>query len=318
MGDKNDAPLTGGGTVAVMDLGTNTFHLLIARGDAANPQELFHITEPVRLGEGGINNGLIQPAAYKRGVDTMQKFHEHILEFKVGRIKATATSALRTAKNGMDFIDEVKAKTGIAIETIDGGQEAAYIYEGVKGGKCLSDKNSLVLDIGGGSVEFILGNQAGILWKQSFEIGAARMLDKFHRADPIPAASIIEMNDYLEQMLVPVFEAAANIQIENIIGSSGAFETFAEVIELKKGHEFELKNNRKYTFDPVEFINITDWFIESSHFERENTKGVIPIRVDMIVSAAIITRFVMKKLGIDNVIMSTYSLKEGVLAEMLG
>jgi exopolyphosphatase/guanosine-5'-triphosphate,3'-diphosphate pyrophosphatase len=314
--DKNSSIKSN--TVAVMDLGTNTFHLLIARGDTANPEELFHITEPVRLGEGGINDGIIQPAAYARGVKTMQKFHQHILEFEVARIKATATSALRTAKNGHDFIEEVKSKTGIAIETIDGEQEAKYIYEGVKAGKCLTVKNSLVLDIGGGSVEFILGNDTHILWKQSFEIGAARMLDRFHRIDPIPTSSISEMNTYLERMLVPVFEAAANVEIDNIIGSSGAFETFAEVIELKKGHEFKLKNNRKYIFKPVEFINITNWFIQSSHAERENTKGVIPIRVDMIVSAALITRFVMKKLGINKVMMSTYSLKEGVLAEMLG
>jgi len=318
MTDKQANTLAGQGIAAVMDLGTNTFHLLIARGDAANPQELFHITEPVRLGEGGINNGVIQPAAYVRGINTMQKFHQHIQEFGADKIKATATSALRTAKNGHDFIEEVKAKTGIAIETINGEQEAKYIYEGVKAGKCLTPQNSLVLDIGGGSVEFILGNDERILWKQSFEIGAARMLDRFHRVDPITSASIMEMNNYLEQMLVPVVEATANVAIENIIGSSGAFETFAEVIELKKGHQFELKNNRKYTFDPAEFIGITNWFIQSSHTERENTKGIIPIRIDMIVSAALITRFVMKKLNISKVMMSTYSLKEGVLAEVLG
>ena len=107
------------------------------------------------------------------------------------------------------------------------------------------------------------------------------------------------------------------MQIGTIIGSSGAFETFAEVIELKKGNEFDLKKNREYNFDKIEFLNITDWLIESTHFERENTKGIIPIRVDMIVVASLITRFVMKKLNIEKVIMSTYSLKEGVLAEAL-
>ena len=306
-----------GQTVAVMDLGTNTFHLLIARGDAANPEELFHTTVPVRLGEGGINNGLIQPAAYQRGIDTMQQFSDRIAEFKVDKISAIATSALRTAKNGRDFIDEVKVKTGIEIETIDGDHEAGYIYEGVKAGKCLTQQNSLILDIGGGSVEFIIGNEDKITWKQSFEIGAARMLDKFHRTDPIPQDSIDEMNAYLEMILPSFFEVAEGINIYNIIGSSGAFETFAEVIELKKGNKFELKNNRTYVFNPAEFIGITDWLIQSSHEERANTKGIIPIRVDMIVSASIITRFVMKKLGINEVTMSTYSLKEGVLAEAL-
>jgi len=317
MTDKPSTPSANGSPVAVMDLGTNTFHLLIARGNADDPEELYHTTIPVKLGEGGINSGIIQPAAYKRGLDTMLQFSERIKEYNVKSISAIATSALRSASNGKDFIDEVKDKTGISIKTINGDREAQYIYEGVKAGHCLTPQNSLILDIGGGSVEFILGNEEKILWKQSFEIGAARMLDKFHRTDPIPAASINELNSYLEQTLPVFFEAANKIRVDNIIGSSGAFETFAEVIEIEKGNEFDLKKNRKYHFKPAEFIAVTDRLIASSHHERENTKGIIPIRVDMIVSAALITRFVMNKLGINDVLMSTYSLKEGVLAEAL-
>ncbi len=318
MGDNNTPATVDNNTVAVMDLGTNTFHLLIARGTAANPEELFHITIPVRLGEGGINSGIIQPAAYQRGIDTLLKFHQHITEYGAGRVKAIATSALRTTSNGKDFIAEVKAKTGIAIETVNGEQEAKYIYEGVKTGNCLTQQNSLILDIGGGSVEFVLGNKEGIQWKQSFEIGAARLMDKFHKKDPIPATSIHELNTYLEQVLTPLSDALAGIEIESIIGSSGVFETFAEVIELKKGNEFDLKKTREYHFNTTEFLNITDWLIESTHFDRENTKGIIPIRVDMIVVASLITRFVMAKLGINDVLMTSYSLKEGVLAEALG
>lgn len=318
MTDNLSTTSANGKPVAVMDLGTNTFHLLIARGDAADPEELFHTTVPVKLGEGGINSGIIQPAAYQRGIDTMLQFSERIKEYGAVYISAIATSALRSASNGTDFIDEVKARTGMAIETINGDREAQYIYEGVKAGHCLTAQNSLILDIGGGSVEFILGNIDKILWKQSFEVGAARILDKFHRTDPIPASSINELNNYLEQILSPFFAAAANIQIVNIVGSSGAFETFAEVIELDKGNEFELKKNRKYQFKADEFIAITDKLINSSHAERENHKGIIPVRVDMIVSSALITRFVMAKLGITDVLMSTYSLKEGVLTEALG
>jgi exopolyphosphatase/guanosine-5'-triphosphate,3'-diphosphate pyrophosphatase len=317
MTDKQMPSSASHGTVAVIDLGTNTFHLLIARGSTANPEELYHTTVPVRLGEGGINNGIIQPAAYQRGVDTMVQFNERIREFKAGHVSAIATSALRSASNGQDFIKEVKDKTSIQIETINGDLEAEYIYVGVKAGNCLSKQNSLILDIGGGSVEFILGNENEIIWKQSFEIGAARMLDKFHKIDPIPEASILEMNNYLEQTLPSFFDGVKDIEIANIIGSSGAFETFAEVIELQKGHDFDLKKNRKYKFDPQEFIEITNWLIASSHQDRESTKGIIPIRVDMIVSASLITRFVMKKLGVSEVLMSTYSLKEGILAAAL-
>jgi len=317
MTDKQTPSSASHDTVAVMDLGTNTFHLLIARGDAENPEELYHTTVPVRLGEGGINNGIIQPAAYQRGIDTMIQFSERIKQLKAGRVNAIATSALRSASNGQDFIKEVKGKTGIEIETITGDREAEYIYVGVKAGKCLSKQNSLILDIGGGSVEFILGNENEIIWKQSFEIGAARMLDKFHKIDPIPKTSILDMNNYLEQTLPSFFDGVKDIKIANIIGSSGAFETFAEVIERQKGNGFDLKKNGKYEFDPQEFIGVTDWLIASSHQDRESTKGIIPIRVDMIVSASLITRFVMKKLNVCEVVMSTYSLKEGILAEAL-
>jgi exopolyphosphatase/guanosine-5'-triphosphate,3'-diphosphate pyrophosphatase len=303
--------------VAVMDLGTNTFHLLIAEGDAVNPNILFKITEPVKLGEGGINKGIIQPAAYERGVKAMQQFHGHILNYNVQDVRAMATSALRSASNGKDFIDEVKNKTGISIETINGDQEAGYIYKGVKTSGCLSQQNSLIVDIGGGSVEFILGNKDGILWKQSFEIGAARLMDKFHQTDPIPTESINALNAFLEERLADLFTAVSSYPIFNLIGSSGSFETFAEVTELNKGNPFDLKNIKSYIFQKNDFLKVTDQLICSSHEERKNNKGIAPIRVDMIVVAALFTRFIMQKLNISAVIMTTNSLKEGVLADML-
>jgi exopolyphosphatase/guanosine-5'-triphosphate,3'-diphosphate pyrophosphatase len=303
--------------VAVMDLGTNTFHLLIAEGDAANPNILFKITEPVKLGEGGINKGIILPAAYDRGIKAMQQFHEHILKYNVGQIKTIATSALRSAANGKNFIEEVKQKTGIIIETINGNEEAEYIYKGVKAGECLSEQNSLIVDIGGGSVELILCNNYSIIWKQSFEIGAARLMDKFHQTDPIPAESITELNTFLEDNLTGLFTAASNQQITDLIGSSGSFETFAQLIELDKENKFDLKKIKSYSFHETDFLSVTDLLIQSSHSQRANNEGIIPVRVDMIVVAALITRFIMQKLNISAVRMSTNSLKEGVLADML-
>jgi len=304
--------------VAVMDLGTNTFHLLIAEGSAASYQEVVHKHEPVKLGEGGINQGIIQPAAYERGINTIQSFHRDIVTHGVKDARAVATSALRSASNGKQFIDEVAEKTGIVIETINGEHEADYIYKGVKLAGSLSSQTSLIMDIGGGSVEFIIGNKYSILWKQSFEIGAARLMDKFHRTDPIPAESINALNVYLQENLISLLAVASKYPTDSLIGSSGAFETFAEVIELEKGNPFDLKAIKNYTFQKDDLINVTDKLIASSHLERENTKGIIPVRIDMIVVASIITRFIMQALSIDQVCMSTNSLKEGVLAEMMG
>lgn len=303
--------------VAVIDLGTNTFQFLIAKGTSSDYKEIVSLQETVKLGEGGINKGLIQPAAFERGINAMTKFHELILKHEVKKVKAIATSALRSAVNGEYFIDEVKTRTGISIEIIDGDKEAAYIYKGVKSAGCLSEKDSLIIDIGGGSVEFIIGNIEEIKWKQSFEIGCARLMDKFHHTDPIPPESITAVNLYLEDSLKDLFTASSNFMIENIIGSSGAFETYTVLIELDKANPIDLKKTKRYRFDKDELLTLIEKLILSSHQQRLAMDGIIPIRVDMIVSASLITRFVMQKLEIYKVLMTTNSLKEGVLAEMM-
>lgn len=303
--------------VAVMDLGTNTFHLLIVEGQGHDFKELRHDHIAVKLGEGGINKGIIQPAAFKRGLETMRSFKQYIEYFEVNEVKAIATSALRNAANGIDFINEVKADTGIIIETVNGDTEAGYIYYGVKASGMLTNDYSVIVDIGGGSVEFIIANNQRIFWKQSFEIGAARLMDKFHQIDPIAETEIKNLHLYAEDTLQPFFEAAKNYPINNIIGSSGAFETFAELAERNQGNDFDLKKNRTYTFDQHQLIQLTDELIRSDHAKRLANPYIIPVRVDMIVVASILTRFLMQRLNINRVCMSSYSLKEGVLAEIM-
>jgi exopolyphosphatase/guanosine-5'-triphosphate,3'-diphosphate pyrophosphatase len=304
--------------IAVMDLGTNTFHLLIAEGHADNFTPIFKTTEAVKLGEGGINKDTIQPDAFTCGLAAMQRFQDQILEHKVTAVKAIATSAIRSAANGQDFIDQVEQKTGIQIELINGEQEAGYIYQGIDASGCLTDDNALIMDIGGGSVEFVIANSDEVLWKKSFEIGAARLMDKFHQTDPIPVTSIKELTRYLDTTLVELFAAALKYKPKTLIGSSGAFESFAEVIELKKGRKFNIEQTKVYEFDTDDLLDVIELLIKSTYALRANIKGIIPVRVDMIVVASLLTIYMMQKLALTDVTMSTYSLKEGVLAQMLG
>lgn len=304
--------------IAVMDLGTNTFHLLIAEGPADNFTTIFKTTEAVKLGEGGINKGTIQPEPFARGLAAMQRFQDQILEYKVTAVKAIATSAIRSAENGQDFIDKVAQTTGIQIELINGEREADYIYKGIDASGCLTDDNALIMDIGGGSVEFIICNEDEVLWKKSFEIGAARLMDKFHQTDPIPIALIRELTRFLDTTLIDLFAAALKYKPKILVGSSGAFESFAEVIELKKGRKFNIEQTKVYEFDTDDLLDVIELLIKSTHALRASIKGIIPVRVDMIVVASLLTIYMMQKLGIPDVSMSTYSLKEGVLAQMLG
>ena len=300
-----------------MDLGTNTFHLLIVEGSDLNFNEIVHEQQAVKLGEGGINKGCIQPAAFERGIACMERYRQLITANKALQVKAIATSALRNASNGQEFIDEVRDKTGITIEIIDGDAEAAYIYKGVRAGGGLSTQNTLIVDIGGGSVEFIICNDKEIKWKQSFEIGAARLMDRFHNHDPIPPESITALNFYLQDTLVDFFAAASKHKIDNIIGSSGVFESYTAIIESNKGHSFDLKKTRYYVFDKVTLLSVIENLVLSTHQQRLTNPDIIPVRVDMIVTASILARFIIEKLGVDEIAMSANSLKEGVLAEMM-
>jgi exopolyphosphatase/guanosine-5'-triphosphate,3'-diphosphate pyrophosphatase len=305
--------------LAVMDLGTNTFHLLVAEAGNNGFVQVDKDYEPVKLGEGGINQGTIKPDAYQRGISAMQRFANKIINNGVdnARVKALATSALRSASNGQQFVDEVKNQTGISIEIINGDKEAEYIYYGVKASGALTDDTSLVLDIGGGSVEFIICNQHQIFWKQSFEIGAVRLKDKYCTEDPISPSSVAELHAYLQVKLEPLFTAARQYPVKRLIGSAGSFETFAAIIERINQTGIDLETIKCYDFNLDEFTIMTDRLIASTQEERLAMKSIIPLRINTIVVASLITRFVLAKAQINEVAMCAYSLKEGVMAVMM-
>jgi exopolyphosphatase/guanosine-5'-triphosphate,3'-diphosphate pyrophosphatase len=305
--------------VAVMDLGTNVFHLLIARASPSGFEVLVHLHEAVKLGEGGINKNIIQPAAFERGLQTMRRFHQEIVKSNALQVKAIGTSALRNATNASNFAQQVKALTGISIEIVDGDAEAAYIYQGIRASGCLNDtEKSLIIDIGGGSVEFILADSLKTHWKESFEVGAARMMDLFHKTDPISPVCIADLTKYLDEKLAGLFTALKDQKINALIGSAGAFETFAGVAETRAGHYFQLRDHKNYQFDQQALMETLNWLIASSHTERLLSPHIPPVRVDMIVVSSVLTQYIIQTLGIGKVFMSTYSLKEGVLAEALG
>ncbi len=198
---------------------------------------------------------------------------------------------------------------------IDGLQEAELIYKGVKSSGILSAEKALILDIGGGSVEFILCDEREVYWKQSFEIGAQRLRQLFHQTDPMTEENIRKLNNYLEEQLQLLFLSVKNWDVQQLIGSAGSFETYAEMIEVEKGNAFNIQNIKSYDFEMDEFNAIANWLKQSSHKKRMAKRSIIPLRVDMIVVASLVTQFVLQKLQIKKLAMTTYSLKEGVLAE---
>jgi exopolyphosphatase/guanosine-5'-triphosphate,3'-diphosphate pyrophosphatase len=296
---------------AVIDLGTNTFHLIIADVQKGNVKVIFKTNEPVRLGEGRINENIIIPAAFERGLKTLTAFSKVMTEYNVELVKATATSAVRSAENGAEFVKRVKTDTGIEIQVITGVEEAGYIFKGVQATGVVKE-TSLIMDIGGGSTEFIICTPDKVLWKQSYNIGAARLMQAYFKSDPLNTADQRLLFSKIETELIELKEACAAHKPTELIGSAGAFESFAVLIN--KGVEPDDIASLELDLDA--YLNLSERLIMSTHEERKAMKELIPLRVDMIVMAALLTNYVIKEIGIRSLFLSTYDLKMGVLYDL--
>jgi exopolyphosphatase/guanosine-5'-triphosphate,3'-diphosphate pyrophosphatase len=301
---------------AIIDLGTNTFNLLVF-DISIGYQIIVNQKIAVKLGEGGIENKQITPASLQRAIDALLIFKNICYENHVKSIKAFGTSAIRNADNKEEFLRRIKHDIGIDIEVIDGNREAELIYKGVKLGVALYNTKSLIIDIGGGSTEFIIANNKGIFWKQSFEIGAARLLEIIKPSNPIDFEEIEKTNQCIQVALQPLFQECKNHEITELIGSSGSFDTLAEIIGYRNNNPIDLSLITDYTFDLNDFEEVGKLLVASTFEERINTKGIIPIRAEMLVISTILTQFIVEKIGINKMRLSTYALKEGVLCEML-
>lgn len=294
--------------VAAIDLGTNTFHLIIADLCAGGVKVIYKTNLPVRLGEGRINENLIIQPAFERGLLALESFSKLIDEYGVELVRATATSAIRSAGNGANFVKAAKSYAGIEINVISGDEEAEYIFKGVKATGVIRE-TSLIMDIGGGSTEFIICNEDELLWKKSYNIGAARLMQAYFHSDPISEADKSAVISHLDAELGDLKEKLNLYQPKHLIGSAGAFETFTGMLMP----ELELKEVTHQSISIADYKSLSATFITSTHTERENMPGLIKLRVDMIVMAAILTDYILSAGKFRELSLSTFDLKMGVL-----
>ncbi len=304
---------------AIIDLGTNTFQLLIVEQDGVNYKTIHEDSYAAKIGKGGISLGIITEEGIQRGIRGLQYFQQ-VLE-KEGitseNILATATSAVRNAKNGDEFCQRILSETGIKIQVIYGEEEATLIYEGVKLGMDIGLEPSMIMDIGGGSVEFIICDKNRIMYKRSFEIGGQRLIDKFMTTDPISPRSVGALKDYLEEELLPLTNAVHQYAPVCIIGSAGSFETLIDLFYMKtQGHLPPLEQSY-FELPTSEFYDSFLKLVSKNHDERMALAGMIELRVDMIVVGVCLIDFVLKRFGIQQIKVSNYALKEGILSKIL-
>lgn len=304
--------------IGIIDLGTNTFNLLIAELDnKGGYKPTYRSKVAVKLGEGSFEKKYITEAAMQRAFLALDAQIAAIKNQYCDKILAFATSAVRGASNAEDFVNKVKERFGIQIHVIDGDREASMIYNGVQLSGALDVNNSLIMDIGGGSTEFVAANDQEIIWKRSYELGVSRLLEKYRPEDPISSSTLTKIEDALQKSVEDVFEVVENENIKILVGSSGSFDTFSDVIAHKQGNYTESLQQTTIDFDRNALDHHLDELIRSTRKEREAMKGMVAMRISMIVMSALFVRLILNKTQIETVKLSRYSLKEGVLFEVL-
>lgn len=301
--------------IAIIDLGTNTFHLLIAEGGVKGYNIVYRDKLATKIGMGGINQGIITEDGLHRALVAMQSFKNIIDKRQADTVYAFGTSAFRNARNGVEVAQRIEAVTGIKVNIISGEQEADYIYRGVKAALGLGDDTSLIVDIGGGSVEFIIANHDRVFWKESFEIGAQRLLERFQKNDPIHPAEIRDLDKFFRESLSPLHAALVQYNPTVLVGSSGTFDTLSDIFCIR----YQIQKSPAEIETPLSmdgFYEIYQQLITKNRAGRMMIPGMLEMRVDMIVVACCLVRYLLENHPFNRIRVSTYSMKEGVLAHL--
>ncbi len=305
--------------IGIIDIGTNTFNFLVVEQKQAGDFMIIKKKKfSVKLGEKSLYKNVIGHDAMMRAVESIRKIKVIGLKYDVSEIKAFATSAVRSASNKDDFLSFVKAKTDLSINVISGDEEAELIFLGVqKAISGIDDSPYLIMDIGGGSTEFIIARNNEILWKHSFQLGVTRLIQYFNPADPIIKDDVVKIEDYLKTRLSPLTQEIQKYNITTLIGSSGSFDTIVSLIINQLHDPIEWRPSTSYALALEDYILIHRMLVLSTIEERKHMRGMDPMRIEMMVLASIFIKFVIKKYNIEQLIQSAYALKEGAAVKLL-
>ena len=307
--------------LAVIDCGTNTFNLRIVDvGASGGWIPVFGQRIAVKLGQGGVAQGVIRPDRMARGLDALVSMKETIRNYKTEEVFVIATSAMRDAKNAMEFVNQVREATGFEIQIISGSHEARLIQEGIElNVPNRSEEMALTMDIGGGSVEFIAWNGEGIQWAQSFDVGVARLHMLMNLPDPIGPEGVVKMQPFFDDVMAPLAACIEALKPTLLVGASGSFDTIAAMAGTKSKIE---RPDHAQTPEPhpiMDDIPLEAWrqvahnLIHWDVHERSALPGMDPARVHLMPYSAALVQWVMDRGSVQRMCRAPYALREGVL-----
>jgi exopolyphosphatase / guanosine-5'-triphosphate,3'-diphosphate pyrophosphatase len=307
--------------LAAIDVGTNSFHMVIARVHPGGRIEVVtREKELVRLGHGGGDMTALEPDAIERGVATLGRMRM-LAEAAGAPLRAVATSAVREAKNASVFLRSAHDTAGVEVEVITGVEEARLIHLGVLQALPVFDRPLLLCDIGGGSTELLCGHRGEVLGARSFKVGAVRLTDRFFAYSNTAnqrakAADVKACRDYVQSTTAPFRKLASKHPFEVAVASSGSAETVARMAHALRGHG-ELRTYNGFTFTIDEIEQVCNLLIETKPSDRGGLAGLDPRRADIALAGALTLLEVARSFNVKAFTISDFALREGVLLDTI-
>jgi exopolyphosphatase/guanosine-5'-triphosphate,3'-diphosphate pyrophosphatase len=300
---------------AAIDIGTNSIHLVVARvGEGGGLEILTREKDSARLGSGAGEMRRLEEDSIKRGIAALQRFRR-VAETFDADISAVATSAVREAANREEFITRARTDAGIEVEVISGVEEARLIHLGVLQAVPVFDQQLVLVDIGGGSTELLVGLQGEVLGARSVKLGAIRVTDSFFPGGKVKSRAVAECRTFLKAFLSPVARDIRTLGFETAVGSSGTISNIAEMVERRHDREpTRWVNNVEFSREDLAAV-IDDLLSAGTTKERMELDGLDPKRADIIVGGALVLESVFERLNIETMVVSEYALREGVLLD---
>ncbi len=302
--------------LAAIDIGTSSVHLAIARPvEGTKPEILLREKLPVRLGSGATDMKALDPDAVNRALDALKNFGA-LADAHQADIHAVATSAVREAEDADAFIERAWLEAGIDIAVISGAEEARLIHLGVLGAVPLARSKHLVIDIGGGSTEFIVSHDVEPLLLRSLKIGHVRTANRFFPDGLITPEAVDQCRIFLLSFLARIKNEVTELGFDRVVGCSGTFETMAEVARnlRESGTSDSSGAVSRREIDAALSLVLS----AKTPPEREKISGVDPHRADTIIAGALIVEAIMTTFAVDEFTVSPDALREGLVLDRLG
>ena len=301
--------------IAAIDIGTNSIHMVIA--EAGGPQGFDVIDrerEVVQVGRGSFESGRLQRDAIRRTVDSLARFAQLARRHQVDHILCTATAAVREARNGGDFLSLARSVAGISPRVIPAAEEGRLIYLGIKSALELGDKPSLIVDIGGGSMQLVLANQERITMALSAPLGALRLTETLIESDPPSHRDLQRLRQRVRKTAAESLEKLGEAKPRRAYGSSGSIHALASLahweenagpIEHVNGHVLKLESLQR----------LTRRLQGMTRRELERLPAIDAFRAEIIVAGAVALEHVLAKLKLDGITLSDFGVREGLVTD---